>query len=52
MLDLDKMNADPYWIRISIQSKMLNPDQMNADLQPRLVTFSFLYSLKSNLETL
>ncbi len=25
---------DPYWIRIGIQPKMLDPDKMNADPQP------------------
>jgi hypothetical protein len=34
MLDPGEMNADPYWIRISIQSKKLDPDQLNADPQP------------------
>jgi hypothetical protein len=27
-------DPDPYWIRIGIQPKMLDPDEMNADPQP------------------
>ncbi len=36
---------DPYWIRIGIQPKMLDPDpyQMNTDLQPWLYLFIIVY---------
>jgi hypothetical protein len=36
-------DPDPYWIRIRIgfQPKMLDPDEMNADPQPRLQVHDF-----------
>jgi hypothetical protein len=48
-LVIKALDPDPYWIRIGIQPKMLDPDpdEMNADPQPWSIDFENCYELSS-----